>query len=221
MSTCGPELHFTGPCLTAIREHTRSDFVLSLLKIFRWLSAPELVCWCGVVCLSAGDGCVLSGHYCCGVYSCGYAPSPCPFRKTETSPCPSCLLDDCPLARVCVSLKRGRRSRGLSLSPAPSLCLGPCLIWPECGTLNGNASASSCDRIPHLRCYCGVRSAWSHCCCGGWSWTWGGGEGVRAGVAGGRGYDWESENVSESCRSLSDSACCCNCGEKRRWTSSC
>lgn len=162
------------------------------------------------LCLSAGGGYVLSAHCCCGVCSCGYVPSLSLCHRTETCPSPSSLLDDHLLAHVCVSLKRGQRSCGLCLSPVPSLCPGPCLLSLDCGTVTENASASFCDQILHLHCCCGVRWAWSRCCHGGWSWTLSVEERVRADVAVVMGCDCESENVSESCRSLSDCVCCCN-----------
>lgn len=164
----------------------------------------------GYVCLSAGDGYVLSAHYCCGVCSCGYAPSLCPCRRIEIFPSPSCLLDDHFLARVFVSLKRGQRSCDLCLSLVPSLCPGPCLLWPVYGNVTANASVSSYVRILHLHYCCGVHWTLSHCCHGGWSWTWGVVGGVRVDVAEVMDCDCENESVIENYRSLSDCAYCCN-----------
>ena len=200
---------------TALTEHATYDLVSSILKILQWQSVLELICRCVCVCLylSAGDGCVLSAHYCCGVCSCGYAPSLCPCHRTETSPSPSSLLDGHLLARVCVSLKWGHRNHGLCLFPGPSLCPGLCLLWQECGTVSETASASSCDQNP--RCCCGVHWALSRCCHDGWFWTWGGGGGVRADAGEVMDCDCGSEILSENYRTLSGYVCCCNCGNKR------
>lgn len=189
---------------TAFRERDEIWFWVG------WASVPDARR------LSAGGGRVLSAHCCRGVCSCGCAPSLSPSHRTGTAPSPACLLGGPLLARVCVSLTWGRRSRGPALSPAPSLCPGLSLFWPESETGNETASASSCGR--NLRCCCGARWTWSHYCCGGWFWTWGGTREVTADVAAETDCDCESENVSENCRSLSDCVCCCNCGnQRRRW----
>lgn len=195
------------------RRTLRVGSVLSLLIIQQWHQSLNLSS-CVWVCLSAGGGYVLSAHCCCGVCSCGYAPFLCPCRRIEISPSPSCLLCDRLPARVCVSLTRGQRSCGLCLSRVPAPVHGPCLLWPGCGTVFGSVSASFCGRILLPRCCCGVHSAWSRCCCDGWSLTWGGEGGAKADDDEVLDCDCVSVNASESCRSLSGCVYCCNCGNK-------
>lgn len=162
--------------------------------------------------LSGGGGCVLSVHCCCGVCSCGCAPSLCPCHRSETSPCLSSPRGGAlPPSRACASWRTGQMSCGLC--PSPSLCLVPSLLWWENAIGSENGTVSSCGRTLPRRCCCGDCWSWSRYCHGDWPLAWGGGGGVRAGVVLAMGCGCESE--SESCRSPSDYVYCCNCRREK------